>query len=142
MWERATGTVTRVGLDAAEPDVSRDGRYVALTSGDQVLLRDRTTGTLTPVSTGTGRHRQPVLSADGSHVALTGPAGVLLWDRAAGTSTLVAAGAAPPRLDADASVVAWAAGDQVSAATWCPAPRRRSRRGRPRPVRRRRRPTP
>lgn len=113
VWERATGAVSRVGVDATEPDVSRDGRLVVLTSGDRVLLRDRTTGTLTPVPTGGGRHRQPVLSADGSHIALTGPAGVLLWDRAAGTTTLVAAGATRPRLDDDGSVVAWAAGGQV-----------------------------
>ncbi|MDO9457347.1 hypothetical protein [Nocardioides sp.] len=127
VWERGTGTITRVGRSAAEPSISADGRWVAFTSGTDVLLRDRTSGTLTRVSRtpagapGNGRSRQPAVSADGRHVAFTTAAtdltaeavpGVLLWDRTTATSSLVAARASSPQVDADGSVVAYVAGDQ------------------------------
>lgn len=117
VWERATGRITRQGIDAEEPATSADGRYVAFTAGGRVLVRDLTTGALTQVSTGTDTSSDPAVSDDGSVVAYTAPDGVRLWDRATGTTELVAPGGRRPHLDADASVVAYeaAAGEHLGA---------------------------
>ena len=104
-----------------------DGRYVAFSSGGDVLLRDRVAGTTTTVTDGgNAASGAPSISSDGRYVAyetlatdLTtdGVAGVLRWDRTTGDTELVSttsAGAPAtggrsrhPQLDADGSVVAF-----------------------------------
>jgi Tol biopolymer transport system component len=84
LYDRTTGAIERVSLDAdggevdgfdfQEPAISADGRYVAYTQrlsilglGDQVVVRDRSTGALQTFlpQGGLPSVRQPALSADG-----------------------------------------------------------------------------
>ena len=94
LWNRDTGTTTRVSASGIWADISANGRYtVYLKLGgnngiDDVFLFDRDTGTTTRVSDSTEDHLEaPVISADGRYVAYSAH----LWDRETGTTTTVPA---------------------------------------------------
>jgi len=117
LYERATGqirlvsrvpgtaTTTTGALEAAEPSISSDGRYVAFSGG----LFDRVTGTVNP----NGGGRKPSVSSDGAFVAfLRSGNDVFLFNRAAGTTVQIGTGVnsapqPPPRISADGAYVAF-----------------------------------
>lgn len=104
--DRATGTTTRVSvstdgapadIDAVDPAISVDGRYVAFASGapnlvsgdvngkSDVFVHDRLSGTTSVVSVATvggesieGHSDQPAISADGRYVAFVSDASNLV----------------------------------------------------------------
>lgn len=99
----ALGATPAAALDDlfAAPTISANGRYVVFLQvadgrgGNQVMLRDRTTRTTTPLgaSDANGLLRHPTISADGHWVAYVkpedGPATIVLVEVATGGRTVV-----------------------------------------------------
>jgi Tol biopolymer transport system component len=146
LFDRTTGTLELVSVrtapltngDAAQPVVTDDGRYVAfLGAGDDlapgssaavahVLLRDRSAGTTTRITTGwAGNALDVALTPDASHLAFTHEADnvvsggngtdVFRYDRTAGTFHLVSRNSAGVPGNSNSRRPAWSANGAVVA---------------------------